>query len=327
MNLRYPEFWNKGGLFSIVLIPISWIYLLLAKLRKIFAKPIRFDSRTICVGNASVGGTGKTQIVIWLANILKQNNIEFIIVTNGYKTKVSNTRVVKENDVAEEVGDESLLLARHGKVVISKNPKYLDLSIFKNKPEVIIFDDRMQNPNFIKDFTILVVDSGRGVGNGRLIPAGPMREDINSALARSDAMIMMGNGTHKNYLTQKAAKSKTYNFGANMSLANKLDKAKNYYAFASIGDPKRFYSLLKSYGVNVEQSKSFSDHYLYSEKDIEELIGEVKNKNLQLITTSKDYVKISKEQQKYIICMDVELIINNDKKLLELINEKIKIFG
>lgn len=186
IKLLYPKFWQRRNIIAYLLLPISLIYQFLGYLRASLARPIMLPAKVICVGNCSVGGTGKTQIVMYLAKLLKARNVSFIIITKGYGSKLKNSAIVNARHTATEVGDEGVILAKHGTVIATKNIKEILPLISKFKPDVIIVDDFLQNPHFHKDFTIVSVDSQRLFGNGFLIPAGPLRQYPNKALDAAD---------------------------------------------------------------------------------------------------------------------------------------------
>ena len=321
IKLIYPKFWSKNGVLSYLLIPFSWIYIFLGKLRAIFTKPIKLDATVICVGNMSVGGTGKTQIVLWLAERLTQKKANFLVVTKGYGSNLRGAKIVEKTDVASEVGDESVLLSSYAPVLAAKNIKVALPIIAKLKPDIVIFDDGLQNPGFITDVNILAIDASRAVGNKRIFPSGPLREPVKSALDKSDIIVMVGNDLCQDFalINNVIASNKPF-FKAKIKLKQQLDLNKKYYAFTAIGNPDRFYKLLKSQRAILAEVKSFPDHHNYTKPEIEALQTRAKENKYSLITTKKDYVKIPKDNQ--IICADVALDIDNEQKLFNLIYDK-----
>ena len=322
IKLLYPKFWSKKDLLSYVFIPISWIYIFLGVLRKLFSTPIKLPGKVICVGNMSVGGAGKTQIVLWLAKKFTKSNVNFLIVTKGYGSSLVGAKIVDKTDSAANVGDESMLLSEYAPVLAAKNISSAEPFIRKLQPDIIIFDDGMQNPSFIKDLNILVIDANRAVGNGKIFPAGPLRQSVDSALSQSDRIIMIGNDEYSDRsLIQNIIATKKPFQTAKIRLENALDLKKKYYAFTAIGNPDKFYNLLKENNTNIERIKSFPDHHNYSKSEINELTEEAKQAGYSLITTKKDYVKLSNNPK--IICADVVLDLENEQKLFGLIYEKI----
>jgi tetraacyldisaccharide 4'-kinase len=319
--MRYPKFWNNKNWLATILIPFSWIYLLLAVFRNFLSSPVRLSATVICVGNMSVGGTGKTQLVIWLAGLLKKQGVSFVIISKGYGSNLKTPTLVSDANTALEVGDEAILLSQHGPVIAS--PKILEaIPLLKTMDlDVIIVDDGMQNPSFIKDFIILTIDSLRGEGNGLIIPAGPLRENVNFAFNKADMILMLGNKdcVTKTLLTNIKNSQKPFYYGQIQPI-NKIDKSKKYIAFTGIGNPDKFFSLLKELQMKVIDQISYPDHYNYQDLDITKLKEQAKNQDATLITTAKDYVKI---QDKDIQCLKIKLNFEKESEIIGLINEKI----
>lgn len=323
IKLRYPQFWLKRGMTSSLLIPLSWIYILLGFLRKLIITPIKLPGFVICIGNVSVGGTGKTQVTKWLADNFQKNNYNFLIITKAYGAQIKGAKIVEKTDLAEYVGDESKLLSFYGPVIAAKSLKYALPLINQLKPDVIIFDDGMQNPSFIKDLTILVIDTIRNVGNNKIFPSGPLRMNLIHALSKSDVIAFTGNHPCNNFsLIQTIIDSKKPFFKSKMQLKTNIDKTKNYYAFAGIGNPSSFFHLLEENGVNIVLKKAFPDHYNYTALDIKQLVDEAGDLDLQLMTTQKDFVKINDPIN--IVNVEVDLYFDNETQLFNIINEKIK---
>ncbi|MFU7502246.1 MAG: tetraacyldisaccharide 4'-kinase [Candidatus Tisiphia sp.] len=318
IRLIYPKFWYTKNIIAYLLLPLSWLYLFASYLRKIIARPIIFPCKVICVGNISIGGTGKTQIVIFLAKMLKAINIDFIIITKGYGSKLQTALLVEPHHTALDVGDEAVMLLKYGKVIASKKIQYILPFIQRIKPKVIIVDDAMQNPNFYKDIVILSVDADRLFGNELLIPAGPLREYPKQAIEKTDIVILVGSSNVAPFFLHKELPF----FQAQIVPTIDIDKTKRYFAFSGIGNPERFFSTLENYGLQLVGNKIFPDHHQYREEDLDYLKEQSEKSNSLLITTRKDYVKIC-DTDLSVICCDVHLLLNNQKLLADLIYEKI----
>ena len=326
IKLTYPSFWSKKNIVSWLLIAFSWIYQLLGSLRKLLVKPVKLPCFVICIGNISVGGTGKTQLVAWLAKNLRKKNCNFLIVTKGYNSNLRGAKLVEPLDLPSDVGDESKMLSEYGQVLAAKSIKYALPIINDLKPDIVIFDDGMQNPGFFKDLTIVVIDTIRNIGNGRIFPAGPLRESAQSAINRSDIVIMIGNELCPNFsLIQTITSSNKPFFKSKIQLVGNIDTSKNYYAFTAIGDPDRFFRLLNENGINVLATKAFPDHHHYSREEITALVKEADKQTLFLLTTKKDYVKIVNHTK--ILCAQVALNFDKEEELFQLIYEKIKTYS
>ncbi len=314
MRFLYPKFWQTQNIIAYLLLPLSLIYAFFSFLRRLLISQVRLSPRVICVGNASIGGAGKTQIVIWLAKLLAARNVKFAIITRAYGSKLQGAKLVSPNHSASEVGDESVLLASYG--IEKKKKKLKDAtSLIKSlNVDYIIMDDGLQNPTFYKDFIILVVDAHRGFGNNFLLPAGPLRQNSKQALQLANAVIYVGN----NFSEQRASDPKE--FYAEIVQATTFDKSCKYLAFCGIGNPERFFETLKKLELNLVDTAVFPDHYEYKQDDLQELLLKAKALKAWLITTRKDYVKLKAMQgSESIICCDVELLIQNEEKLVELV--------
>lgn len=318
IRLIYPKFWQSKNIIAYLLLPLSWLYLFASYLRKIIAHPIIFPCKVICVGNISIGGTGKTQIVIFIAQLLKAINIDFIIITKGYGSKLQTALLVEKHHTVADVGDEAVMLLQYGKVIAAKKIQDIGFFIERIKPKVIIVDDCMQNPNFHKDLVILSVDADRLFGNEFLIPAGPLRQYPKQAIEKVDVAISVGSANTGLFYSYKAHPF----FQAQIVPSIDIDKTKNYFAFSGIGNPERFFSTLENYGLQLVGHKIFPDHHQYREEDLEYLKEQSKKSNSLLITTRKDYVRIC-DTDLSVICCDVHLLLNNQKLLVDLIYEKI----
>lgn len=320
IKLIYPRFWHTRNVIAYLLFPFSLVYLCATYIRRLIAKPIRFPCKVICVGNISVGGTGKTQVVRFIAEMLQAKNSNFIIVTKGYGGTLKQAVLVSSTHTALEVGDEAVMLLKYGTVIAAKKIQQISPLISQLKPMVMIVDDSLQNPNFYKDFVLLTIDAHRLFGNEFLIPAGPLRQKPTRAVEKSDIVISISATSIAQDYCALNIKDKL--FHAQIIPSIDIDKSKNYFAFTGIGNPERFFATLENYGLKLLGCQSFPDHYQYSKEDLEYLAKQAEKYNAYLITTPKDYVKIY-DVNLPIICCDVHLAISNDRHLRELIYAKI----
>jgi len=286
IQLYYPDFWQRRGLISYALLPLGIIFILLGFIRKLFATQIRFNAFTLCIGNCTVGGTGKTQLIINLAKEFSDKNINFIILSKGYGGNCSAPALVTSSSSPEEVGDEALELCKYGTSFVVPSMKRAGSIIAKYKPDLILVDDGMQNPHFKKDMVIMTIDGERGFGNGLPIPAGPLRTLKSQAINFADAILV--NGTLKRKLPEISTKPI---FHAEIYTDHTFAD-KKYFAFAGIGNPAKFFNMLKEKGASVIETKIFPDHHQYSPSELQNLFRQAQKKKLTLITTRKDYVKI-----------------------------------
>ena len=318
IKLKYPGFWTSDNITSFLLTPISWLYRLGGVIRKYMIKPIALPGYVICIGNVSVGGGGKTQIVKYLAKHLSAD-YKILIITKAYGSDLKQPKLVHDRDTAQEVGDESKLLAQYATVLATKSLAS-SLEIIKNfAPEVIIFDDGLQNPSFIKNFSIIAIDSDRGFGNGRIFPAGPLRQNLETAVKAADAIILSGQQTKIS--AQQLTHYGLPVFEAKVHANDLPSTQSEYLAFAGISTPENFFNLLKSYGIILKQTINFPDHHAYTEKDIDMLKQLAQQNELELITTEKDYVKLQHILDPH--CFKVELTLTQEQSFDHLIRCKI----
>ena len=289
-----PNFWTNKGLISTALLPLSLIWIFAGKLRQLLAKTQTADLPVVCVGNILIGGTGKTPVTAALCRLLKEQGYEPCILTRGYKGK-KKVPVFADPAIhtTDDIGDEAVMLALSNDVcVCADRIKGAAFIAAQNKFDVIIMDDGMQNPWLHKDITLTVFDGGAGAGNQRILPAGPLREPMNTGLARADATIL--NGQDKTDLsgllpeTLPQFKGKLY---PDQKVAKELGE-KRFVAFAGIGRPKRFFETVADTGAELVRTLSFADHHSYSEADLSRLQQEAWTNGADLITTHKDWVRL-----------------------------------
>lgn len=279
---------------------------------------MKFPCYVICVGNATIGGTGKTQLVKWLVQKL-QNEYKIVVITKAYGVNLQES-VWVDNKSAAQVGDESKLLSAYAQVIAAPNPASAIELVKEYQPEIIIFDDGMQNPSFHKDLIILTINATRGFGNGRIIPAGPLRQPIKSAISQADISIFIGHASCD--AEQELFEKKPFKA---LIDAKNIDLVKEYFAFAGISNPESFFELLKQNGVVVKMFRSFPDHYNYREKDLHELLEAAKSHNLELLTTEKDYVKIGDKIEKLnYLPVDLKFEAQEEQQFLDEIKSHLK---
>ena len=319
--IETPKFWYEKNLSSkvqsILLFPFSLLWILTSFLKKIFVTKYKSKLKVICIGNLTVGGTGKTPFAIYTYKLLKKLGYKPVFLTRGYGGLLEGPLKVENTHISQDVGDEALLLNQIGPTIVSKDRSHGAKLIEKLKDNfnVIIMDDGLQNYQLVQDIKFLLVDKNLGFGNEFCIPSGPLREPIGQALIRVDAIILTGNNnkdTDINNVYNKpifASKVKTM----------KPIKIKNekVLAFCGLANPNKFYETLKDNGLNVKSTKSFPDHYEYKNEDIDKLISEANKQNLKLITTEKDYVKI-KDNKEMISVLPIEIKLDvKDEAIFE----------
>lgn len=291
--MKTPWWFMRKTLISFLLLPLAVVYFAVTKFVFTLRKMRAYKSKRIiiCVGNILAGGVGKTPIVRQIANFL-----DAPVVMRGYKKNIKTGHS----------GDEAIMLAQDGLQVHTGNRKanILLLNNQSDEKSPIIMDDGFQNPKIKKDISILVFDEGIGLGNGFLLPAGPLREGI-SAIKRADAIIVIkSNKQKKNF---KLPNNIPIFFAENKTIVPYSNKVK-LFAFAGIGYPKKFFTGLK----NLAGTRAFPDHYQYNENDIRKLMNAAEKYDAKLVTTEKDWVRLPQDVQKKIKYVQLVTTIDND---------------
>jgi tetraacyldisaccharide 4'-kinase len=295
-----PKFWDKknNSFLSILLYPLSIIYYLISVIRKKISIPQRFNIPIICVGNIYIGGTGKTSAAIEIMKILNQSK-KICFLTKGYGRKSKKDIYLNELNISNQntvdTGDEALLLNKYGDVYISNNRAKAINTIIKLGYDAIILDDGFQDHLIFKNLNILCFDSKNWIGNNNLIPSGPLREPL-TAIKEANFIVIKG---EKNQIIENEIKKLSPNieiiYAENRIENNETLKNKNFIAFTGIGDPYSFFNTLLNNNIKIIKQIIYPDHFQFTEKNYKVLFQEAENNNCNLITTEKDWVRISKQ--------------------------------
>lgn len=293
--MREPAFWwRESGLASALLAPAASAYGEVAG-KRLGCRGMRAGLPVLCVGNFTLGGAGKTPTAIALTEMLAQAGEAPFCLTRGYGGRVKGPYRVKPDDDPTDVGDEPLLLARTAPTIVSRD-RVAGAALAKAQgASVIVMDDGLQNPSLTKDFTLAVIDGRRGVGNGRVFPAGPLRAPLDAQLMRTNALLVLGDGGGAEPVIARARSRGLPIFHARFTF--KLDsvtalKGRQAFAFAGIGDPQKFFVTAVEAGITVARQKSFPDHHRFTAKEATELVTQAEHEGLVLITTEKDHVRM-----------------------------------
>jgi len=294
--MREPAFWHRPSSWtSLLLTPLGALYGLVAA-RRLQREGFDAGIPVLCVGNYHVGGAGKTPTVLALAKMLRDLGETPVVLSRGYGGRLQGPiRVDPERHVAADVGDEPLMLARTVPVVVARD-RIEGVALARSQgASVILMDDGFQNPAIAKDASLIVIDSVRGLGNGRVLPAGPLRAPLPPQLARTDALIVIGNGTAAAAVAAAVAARGKPVLSAHLepdhaSLASL--RGKRVLAFAGIGDPDRFFRTLRASGIEVVVTRAFPDHHPFSQSEIEILVAAAKRDALTPVTTEKDLARL-----------------------------------
>ncbi len=319
--MKAPQFWNqKDSKLAKILNPIGFFYGWSIARRFKKAHPYQADIPVICVGNLSVGGTGKTPVCLALGSILKEMNIPFYFLNHGYKSQQQGILVNPKHMTPLETGDEAQLLAEQAPTIVDKHRARGAQIAQRRGAKALIMDDGFQDPSLIKSLSFLVVDGKNGFGNGRLIPAGPLREPIAKGLTRADAVIIAGTDDSKTteLIKELAPDLPVFHghFEPDAEIINTL-QGKEVFAFAGIGNPDKFFNMLTGFGIPVAKAIPFPDHYFYTRFDIEQLLIESAGKIL--VTTTKDYVKIPQDMRSRITVIRGQFIFDEQEEVESLL--------
>ena len=295
MKMLKPKFWSKkNSLLSFILFPLSIFLQILIYLKKKITKKRKVSIPVICVGNIYLGGTGKTPLSIEIVKILEKLNKKTAIIKKSYKDHEDEFKLISSNQVA-----------------LFKDPsRYNGINeAIKQKFDCVVLDDGFQDFSISKNLNILCFNERQLIGNGMTLPSGPLREYL-SSLKRCQIVVINGN-------TNLEFEKKIKNISKNISIyyskyvPDNIEsfKNKNLLAFAGIGNPENFFYLLENNNLKIKKKISFSDHYNYSLKELNKLIYFALNNGLQLITTEKDYFRISHFQLPQIEYLKVKLDI------------------
>ncbi len=293
--LRAPAFWwRKPGLASLLLAPAGALYGAIAAMR-LARHGERAKVPVLCVGDPTVGGGGKTPAVIALAKMLSAAGEKPFILSRGYGGRAQGPAFVVPGMDASEIGDEPLLLAAHAQTIVAADRVAGAKLAAESGASVIVLDDGFQNPSLEKDFSFLVIDAETGVGNGRVFPAGPLRAPLQAQVARAQGLILTGLGGAAREVAEAATARAIPVFRARLmpdtAAANALAK-KRVLAFAGIGRPEKFFATLVATGAEIVERRGFPDHHLFSPADAEALLSHARARDLQLVTTEKDLVRM-----------------------------------
>ncbi len=316
--MKTPAFWQKKSAISTLLLPFSTIYKKVAQARaKNAPPPEKLPVPVICIGNVTAGGAGKTPTALAIGNWYKNRNISAYFLSRGYGGSLKGPVIVNpESHSAREVGDEPLLLARVLPTIVAKDRVQGATFACEQGAKLIIMDDGFQNHSLAKTLSLLVVDGRYGFGNGRLLPAGPLRESPDSAFARTDAVIVIGNGKPPipaplTLLTARITPAAS---------AQEL-RGKNIVAFCGIAHPKKFFDMLALLGAHITGNAIFADHYRYRERDLQRLAARAKAADALLVTTAKDAARLSPEWKSQVTVVDIALTFDHPEQLDAVLNK------
>jgi len=318
--MRAPEFWTSSrpgaATIATLLSPFGALYGLSVRAEAALAQPYRAHARVVCVGNLTAGGSGKTPIAITLGRMLCARGLKVFFLTRGYGGRLSGPVEVDPTlHTAAEVGDEPLLLAPHAPVIVARNRAEGGRLADSGGADIIVMDDGLQNFQLAKDVSLVVIDAEAGFGNGRLIPAGPLREPVAQGLARADGIILVGNG--ENVLPTSSAPVMRAHLVPERPDAL---QGRKVFAFAGIGRPDKFFETLRNLGAELTDTRPFPDHHRFTPAELSSLRKDAQDDGAVLVTTEKDFVRLAREDRDGILTLPVRAAFTNETSLSRLLD-------
>lgn len=313
--MRPPAFWSNPprapGWQARLLAPLSWLWAAVTARRIARGARVRVGAPVICVGNVTVGGSGKTPTVIALIDRLRARGRVPHVITRGYGGRLEGPlRVEERRHGVEDVGDEPLLIAPFAPVWIGADRAASAAAAVAAGADVLVMDDGFQNAGLAQDLAIVVVDAGVGFGNGRVLPAGPLREPVTGGLARAGLVLAIGPAPAREAfardwpeaarLPMAGAEIRPLRTGMDWGDVRAL-------AFAGIGRPEKFFATLRDEGAEIVATRSFDDHARYDPRLISRLRAEAKALGAQLVTTEKDAVRLPAAVRAEVLPLPVRL--------------------
>ena len=314
MNFKKPKFWNlnKPNIISYLLIVFT-LPILINNFFLKFKKRDKFkEIKKVCVGNIYIGGTGKTPSTIRLYEIFKDLNFNVATGKKFYKSQI----------------DEITLLKNKTSLITDSNRSKIAEKAIEKKKDIVFFDDGLQDRSLNYDLKLVCFDSENWIGNGQIIPAGPLREKL-SSLKKYDLVFLKNkNNDLENIIYQlkkNNPKVKIFNTIYKPTNIEKFNHTRKYLIFSGIGNPNNFKEILNENNFQIVDEMIFPDHYHFKKNDIKKIKRLAKDSNAEIITTEKDYLRISEEERSDINFLEIKLEIENENELINFIRSKINV--
>ena len=325
--MREPGFWwRRPGLLSSLMAPLGLAYGSIAA-KRMAKRGALAGIPVICVGNFTLGGTGKTPTVLGVLGVLGALGALPFCLTRGYGGSVEGPHLVDpDKDSAAKVGDEALLLARAAPTVVARDRALGAAFANAMGAGVVVMDDGLQNPSLVKTLTIAVVDGRRGIGNGEVFPAGPLRAPLAAQMARCDALLVVGDGGDSARLVVSRAGARPVLHGRLVpdDAAVTALRQRPVLAFAGIGDPDKFFATVEAAGITIAQRRAFADHHRFNAEEAAELVMAAEHDALALLTTEKDHARMTGDPALAALAgkahvLPVTMVVDDKEALRELV--------
>jgi tetraacyldisaccharide 4'-kinase len=328
--MRPPSFWwkpGRGRLLRPLLSPLAAVYGAAAALR-MHAAGQEAGVPVICLGNLTLGGSGKTPAALTVARLLLAAHERPFFLSRGYGGRLAGPVLVNPSvHGAAEVGDEPLLLARLAQTIVARDRVAGAQAARLRGAGVIVMDDGFQNPSLKKDLSILLVDGRRGIGNGRIFPAGPLRAPLGTQIARAQALVIVGGNGGAAAVVEMGRRGGLAIFHGRLEPDRQQLAAlrgRNVLAFAGIADPHKFFATLTDAGIAVADRQDFADHHRYTAAEAQVLLARADSENLLLLTTEKDHVRLAGEPDLAALAarasaLPVRLVIDEEEVFRDLV--------
>ncbi len=314
--MKAPKFWAQGGLLALVLAPLSWIWRFETSRRLRNGRREKLSVPTICIGNLTAGGTGKTPMAIAVMELLQSRGTVGNFISRGYGgSNRTPLQVDPARHKAAQVGDEPLFLAAFAPTWVGRDRAATAKAAIAAGAQALIFDDGFQNASLHYDLSILTIDAESGFGSGRIIPAGPLREPIVQGLQRADLIVSIGDADAQAKFSANRAEIETLRAALNPLKTGMDWHGLRVLAFAGIGRPAKFFATLKSFGAEIVATREFGDHAPYTPQILKRLAADARALKAQLVTTEKDAARLPTSFLPKVLTLPVRLVLSDESRL------------
>lgn len=306
--MRAPDFWDAPpGLVAGLLAPLGVAWDTAARLRRAVTRPYRATVPVVCVGNLVAGGSGKTPVVLSLIGLLAEQGVVAHVVTRGYGGRLAGpVKVDPARHDADATGDEALLIAARAPCWVARDRAAGVRAAAAAGARLVLLDDGFQNPGIDKDLSLLVIDAACGFGNGRVIPAGPLREPVADGVARAGAIVLLGVGDAPDAVRAAGRPIPILRASLEPRCGERFRGAR-VVAFAGIGRPNKFFASLRAIGAELVAARPFPDHHRFGRDELLRLRRQAEREGALMVTTAKDWVRLPPAVRDGIQVLDVDI--------------------